>query len=107
VRRILAAPLAALALVAASPAPNADTQPTSITITCQATPFYVFPAGQNLAQRISGPSATLGQRFRLLRGPRTTLEGFQYYETDVPANQPGYPTATRAWVRSDCAQPSH
>ncbi|HTJ28344.1 MAG TPA: hypothetical protein VMA36_19460 [Candidatus Limnocylindria bacterium] len=105
-RRVALAPFAALALVAATPPPNAGSHAPSLTIVCQATPFYAFPSGQNVPQRIAGPQATLGQRFRLVSGPRTTLESLQYYETDVPVNQPGYPSDARSWVRSDCAQPS-
>ena len=49
---------------------------------------------------------TQGQRFGLVSGPRTTLESFQYYETDVPVAEPGYGRNAHYWIDADCAMPS-
>jgi hypothetical protein len=107
VRLALLAPLAALFFVAASPGANAASQPATLTVVCQRAPLYIFLPGQNLPQRSPDNQASLGQRFRLVSGPRTTLESFQFYETDIPVNESGFPPGTHYWVRSDCAQPSN
>ena len=57
-------------------------------------------------QRARTPAATAGQRFALVSGPRTTLESFEYYETDVAVVEPGYPAGSHYWLTSDCAIPS-
>jgi hypothetical protein len=98
--------LAAVVLLAATASPHAASHASALTIRCQTTPLYAFPSGQHLPIRIPGSVATLGQRFHLLSGLRTTLGGNQYYETDVPVNLPGYTPDDHSWVRTDCAQPS-
>lgn len=104
------APLAALALLAATPspapAPAASAQPATLTVVCEYTPFYVFQRGANLPMRARTPLAQVGQRFTLVSGPRTTLESTEYYETDVVVVEPGYPAGSHYWLKSTCAIPA-
>ena len=103
----LFAPLAALALLAASPSPAPSTPPNAtVTVTCNRTPFYVFLSGTDRPVRARTGDALLGQRFGLVSGPRTTLEGFQFYETNVPVTEPGYAPDAHYWLNRDCAIPS-
>ncbi len=105
--KLLLAPLAALALIAASPSPAPSSSPAAtVTVTCNRTPFYVFLSGTDRPVRARTGEATLGQRFGLVSGPRTTLEGFQFYETNVPVAEPGYPPDAHYWLNRDCAIPS-
>ncbi len=99
----LFAPLAALALLAASPSPAPSA---TVTVTCNRTPFYVFLSGTDRPVRARTGDALLGQRFGLVSGPRTTLEGFQFYETNVPVAEPGYAPDAHYWLSRDCAIPS-
>jgi hypothetical protein len=85
--QLLVAPLAAIALLAAAPAPSpgpsASPPARTLNVVCQRTPFYVFVSGTDRPIRAHTPDTHLGERFGLVSGPRTTLEGFQFYETDV------------------------
>ncbi|HYZ16544.1 MAG TPA: hypothetical protein VE591_09095 [Candidatus Acidoferrum sp.] len=101
--RAVVAPLVALALLAASPDPS---HATSLTVTCQHAHLYLFLYDQNRPIRAREPDVTLGQRFGLVRGPRTTLEGQQYYETDIPVVEPGYPQGAHYWISRDCVNPT-
>jgi hypothetical protein len=103
--RLFAAPLVALALLGASPSPApSPSAPAarSLTVTCARTPMYVFLSGTDRPVRARTFAASQGQRFGVVSGPRTTLESFQYYETDVPVAEPGYPRGAHYWVSSDC-----
>jgi hypothetical protein len=111
--RILAAsllPFAASALLAASPspAPTSSAAPAdrTISVVCQRAPLYVFLSGTDRPMRARTFDATLGQRFGLVSGPRTTLEGFQFYETDIAVVEPGYGRNAHYWISRDCAIPS-
>ncbi len=109
----LFAPLAALALVAAapspSPAPSASQTPSAapagqtLSVVCNRAPLYVFLSGTDRPVRARTFDATLGQRFGLVSGPRTTLESTQFYETDIPVVEPGYPRDAHYWINRDCA----
>ena len=98
----LLAPLAALALLAASPSP-APSPDQTVTVTCSRTPFYVFLSGTDRPVRARTGDALLGQRFGLVSGPRTTLTGFDFYETNVPVTEPGYAPNAHYWLNRDCA----
>jgi hypothetical protein len=101
------APLAALALIAAAPTSAPSTSPgATVTVTCNRAHFYVFLSGTDRPVRARTFDATLGQRFGLVSGPRTTLESFQYYETNVPVTEPGYGQNAHYWLNRDCAIPS-
>ncbi len=104
------APLCAVALLAAapspSPVPSAARTPHTVNVVCVRTPFYVFVAGSDRPMRARTPDALLGERYALVTGPRTTLEGFQFYETDVAVVEPGYPARAHYWLNRDCAIPS-
>jgi hypothetical protein len=100
------APLAALALIAATPSPAPSAPGETVTVTCSRTPFYVFLSGTDRPMRARTGDALLGQRFGLVSGPRTTLESFQFYETNVPVAEPGYPPNAHYWLIRDCAIPS-
>jgi hypothetical protein len=104
--RAVVAPLVALALLAATPEPNAPSRAATLTVTCQRAHLYVFLSGQDRPQRAREPDVTLGQRFGLVSGPRTTLESRQYYETDIPVVEPGYGQGAHYWVSRDCAAPT-
>jgi hypothetical protein len=101
----LFAPLAAVALLAAAPAPSPAPAAT-LTVVCRQTPLYVFLSGANRPMRARTPDATMGQRFGLVSGPRTTLESFQYYETDIVVVEPGYGAKAHYWINSTCAIPT-
>ncbi|GAC1574512.1 MAG: hypothetical protein NVS3B7_06440 [Candidatus Elarobacter sp.] len=103
-RRSLLAPIAALGLLAASPSPDAVSAPT-LTVVCDVAPFFVFVPGSDRPARARTPDARLGERFGLVSGPRTTLAGTQYFETDVTVVEPGPPGA-HYWIGRDCAIPA-
>ena len=106
----LFAALAAVALLAAAPtpapAPAASAAPKTLSVVCQRTPLYVFVSGTDRPTRARTPDATMGQRFGLVSGPRTTLGSFQFYETDIAVVEPGYPANAHYWISRDCAIPS-
>jgi hypothetical protein len=96
-------------LLGATPASQAAPKPVAgpeLSVVCAHTPFYLFVAGSDRPVRAHVAGAALGQRFALVAGPRTTLEGFQYYETGVPVVEPGYPPGAHYWISRDCAVPS-
>jgi len=100
--------LAALLGAAPSPAPSAAASPApsaapSLSVVCSRAPFYVFVPGSDRPVRGQTVAAALGQRFALVAGPRTTLEGIQYYETDVLVSEPGYPSGAHYWLNAICA----
>jgi hypothetical protein len=102
----LFAPLAAAALLAAAPSPApSPSAPHTLSVVCRQTPLYVFLSGTDRPMRARTPDATQGQRFGLVSGPRTTLEGFQFYETDIVVVEPGYPANAHYWINRDCAIP--
>jgi hypothetical protein len=102
--RRLAGSLVGLALLGAAPSPAPPAPPKTITVVCRYAHFYVFLPGSNRPDRTPEHDATMGERFGLLGGPRTTLEGFGYYETDVTAVEPGH--RGHYWLSSDCAIPT-
>jgi hypothetical protein len=98
------APLAAVALLAATPSPAPSASPaTTLTVVCQRTPLYVFLSGTDRPMRARTFDATMGQRFGLVSGPRTTLESNQFYETDIAVVEPGYARNAHYWINRDCA----
>ena len=103
----LFAPLAALALIAAAPTPVASPSPSArtVSVVCERTPFYVFVSGTDRPIRARTPDVHLGERFGLVSGPRTTLEGYQFFETDVAVVEPGYAGDAHYWISRDCAIP--
>jgi hypothetical protein len=104
-KRTFLAPLAAAALLAAAPAPNSAPAAT-LSVVCQRAPLYVFLTGTDRPVRAHTPDVTQGQRFGLVSGPRTTLQGFQFYETDIVVVDPGYAPNAHYWISRDCAIPS-
>jgi hypothetical protein len=103
--------LAAVALLAASPSPVPSGSPPSaqartLSVVCQRAPLYVFLSGTDRPVRAHTFDVTLGQRFALVSGPRTTLESTQFYETDIPVVEPGYARNAHYWINRDCAIPS-
>jgi len=105
------APLAIAALIAASPSPApspvADASPGSartLQVVCDRTPLWIFVPGDDRPRRSEDGAATLGQRYALVSGPRTTLEGNQFYETDVVIVEPGL--KGHYWISQRCAIPS-
>ncbi|MBV9440351.1 MAG: hypothetical protein JOZ24_10205 [Candidatus Eremiobacteraeota bacterium] len=103
----LTAALAIAALTAAapppSPSPSASPERT-LTVTCVSTPFYLFVGDDNRARQAPERRALLGQRFGLVSGPRSTLGGFDFYETNVSVVEPGYGGA-HYWLSRDCVAP--
>jgi hypothetical protein len=104
----LLAPLVAVALLAAAPnpAPAPSTQPVTLSVVCSRAPLFVFLSGTDRPVRARTFAAALGQRFEFVGGPRTTLEGAQYYETGIIVADPGYPPGAHYWIGRDCAIPS-
>jgi hypothetical protein len=104
------ASFAAFALLGAapspSPAPSASPSAQTLSVVCQRAPLYVFLSGTDRPVRARTFDATLGQRFGLVSGPRTTLESTQFYETDIPVVEPGYPRNAHYWINRNCAIPS-
>jgi hypothetical protein len=97
---------AVVALLAAAPSPAPSAAPRTLSVVCSRAPFFVFLSGTDRPVRAHTFAASLGQRFELVSGPRTTLEGFEYYETDVLVVDPGYPPGAHFWISRDCAIPS-
>ena len=102
--RLLLAPLAVAGLLAAAPA--ASPAPTTLSVVCRRAPLYVFLTATDRPVRAHTPDVTQGQRFGLVSGPRTTLESFQYYETDIIVAEPGYAPNAHYWLSRDCAIPT-
>ena len=102
----LFAPLAAVARLAAAPAPSPAPSAATLSVVCRQAPLYVFLSGTDRPMRARTPDATMGQRFGLVSGPRTTLQGFQFYETDIAVVEPGYPANAHYWINRTCAIPS-
>jgi hypothetical protein len=103
----LLAPLAVALLAAApSPVPAPSASPVTLSVVCSRAPLFVFLSGTDRPVRARTFAASLGQRFALLSGPRTTLEGVQYYETDIVVVEPGYPSGAHYWINRSCAIPS-
>ena len=99
----LFAPLVAIALLAAAPSPAPSAK--SLSVVCRQAPLYVFLSGTDRPVRARTPDVTMGQRFGLVSGPRTTLESVQFYETDIAVVEPGYPANAHYWINSNCAIP--
>jgi hypothetical protein len=97
---VLSAAAVAAPALAASPSPSPSPRGATIAITCPHTPLWTFATG-DVPTRAREPDATLGQRFGFVAA-RTTLDGFTYYETDIPAVEPGL-AGTNYWVVSTCA----
>jgi hypothetical protein len=102
VRTIAVASIAGLLLLAATPRPAPEPSAQSLSIVCQIAPFWLFGRSENRPVRAGVPPASLGARFGLVSGPRTTLESDQYYETDVVAIEPGY-AGQHYWIARSCA----
>ena len=98
----------AVALLAAAPSPGPapSATPVTLSVVCVRAPLFVFLPGANRPVRAHTFAAALGQRFELVSGPRTTLEGAAYYETNVLVTEPGYPPGAHYWISRDCAIPS-
>jgi hypothetical protein len=99
--------LSALALLGASPSPAPSAVPAgrTLSVVCPRAPLYVFLSGTDRPMRARTFDATLGQRFGLVSGPRTTLESTQFYETNIPVTEPGYARDAHYWISRDCAIP--
>jgi hypothetical protein len=104
--RAALAPLAALLFLTAATGPNGGQHAATLVVTCQRAHLYVFLPGQDRPVRAHEPDVSLGQRFGLVSGPRTTLESQQYYETDIPVVESGYPPGAHYWVSRDCVNPA-
>jgi hypothetical protein len=101
------AAFAAVALLGAAPSPGPSSSPApSLVVVCNRAPLYVFVSGTDRPVRARTFDATLGQRFGLVSGPRTTLESTQFYETDIAVVEPGYPRNAHYWINRDCSIPS-
>ncbi|MDB5092223.1 MAG: hypothetical protein JWO85_324 [Candidatus Eremiobacteraeota bacterium] len=107
------APLAFAALIAASPSPGPSPAPIAspaaaaartLQVVCERTPLWIFVSGDDRPRRAEAGAATIGQRFALVSGPRTTLEGNKYYETDIVIAEPGL--SGHYWLSDRCAIPS-
>ena len=107
------APLAIAALLAASPSPLPSASPApsasaaaarTLQVVCERTPLWIFVPGDDRPRRAEVAAATIGQRFALVSGPRTTLEGNSFYETDVVIVEPGL--EGHYWLNQICAIPS-
>jgi hypothetical protein len=68
--------------------------------------MWLFNPGNDRPSRAAEPEATLGERFGLVSGPRATLSGFGFYETDVVVVEPGFPPGSHYWLSQACALPS-
>ena len=93
--------LLALALAAATPAPSALVTP-HLSVTCARAAMWLWPAHASRPVHAQVPPATLGARFVRLAGPRATLDGAQYLETNVPAEEPGH-RGEFYWLAATCA----
>ncbi|MEA2666413.1 MAG: hypothetical protein QOI11_3357 [Candidatus Eremiobacteraeota bacterium] len=100
----------AVTMLGASPSPAPSAAPSAavrtLSVVCERTPLWLFNPGNDRPSRAAEPQATLGQRFALVSGPRTTLSGFTFYETDVVVVEPGFPPGTHYWLSQACAIPS-
>jgi hypothetical protein len=104
--------IALAVLVSASPGPSAAPAASpaaeaarTLSVVCQRAPLWVFVPGSDRPSRAAQPEVTLGQRFGLVSGPRSTLSGLQFYETDIVAVEPGL-AGLHYWLSQACAIPS-
>ena len=100
------APLAAVALLAAAPAPSPSPAARTLSVVCERAPLFIFLSGSDRPVRARTFAATIGERFGLVSGPRTTLESLQYYETNIAVVEPGYGANAHYWISRDCAIPN-
>jgi hypothetical protein len=115
------APLAIAAFVAASPSPAASPVPSAspgaapaagaapgvartLQVVCERTPLWIFVPGDDRPRRSEAGAALIGQRYALVSGPRTTLEGNSYYETNIVIVEPDL--KGHYWLSQRCAIPS-
>lgn len=106
------APLALVAFIAASPSPAPSpalplASPGAVRtlqVVCERTPLWIFVPGDDRPRRSEAGSALVGQRYALVSGPRTTLEGNAYYETNIVIVEPGL--KGHYWLSDRCAIPS-
>ncbi len=100
--------VAGLALVGAAPEPTASEVARSagqvVTMVC-ASPLFLFASPTSVPRRSIAGGAGVGQRFTVLKGPRTTNEGINYIQIDVAAVEADFPNA-HYWVLRDCASPT-
>jgi hypothetical protein len=105
------APLAIAALVAASPSPAASPAPSAppgtartLQVVCERTPLWIFAPGDDRPRRSEAGAALIGQRYAFVSGPRVTLEGNSYYETNIVIVEPDL--KGHYWLSQQCAIPS-
>ena len=96
-----AALLLAFALLGAAPSPAASPRARTITVVCRAAHLYAFLPGSDRPNRVPEHDVAMGARFALVSGPRTTLLGFDFYETNIPVVEPGL--RGHYWLSGDCA----
>jgi len=84
------------ALATPSPAPLR-----SATNLCSRAPLYSWLPGDNLPTRALLEPANFGERFEIVSGPRSTLEGHAYLETTIPVAA-GSGTGAHYWVSDRC-----
>ena len=102
-RSLVFAPLAALALLAASPSSSVAqaSAARTATVICAHTPFFEYPPGSSLPRRAPTPEARQGQTFEV-RGKSVTLSSTEYIETNVPVVDSGYGPNAHYWLLLRC-----
>ncbi len=103
-RSVIFTPLAAIALLAASPSssPASDATPTeTATVICDVAPFYQYAPGSQIPTLAPVPVARQGARFDVL-GYSTTLSSVVYVETNVVVIDNGFGPNAHYWLRYTC-----
>jgi hypothetical protein len=114
---VLAGTIAVLAGTQVAAQQGRERGPLSVTVTCQFTPLWLFVGSDNLPRKAGTPNAILGQRFEVIGGLRTTLGGYQYWQTNITVVESGYGSfgyggsgyvgrdQSHYWISADCALP--
>jgi hypothetical protein len=76
----------------------------TLQVVCERTPLWIFVPGDDRPRRSEAGAALIGQRYAFVSGPRTTLEGNAYYETNIVIVEPDL--KGHYWLSQRCAIPS-
>lgn len=84
---------------AATPTPGL---PQHAVVNCPYARLYTFTTDTNRPNQSNTPAARQGQTFDVLSGPRSTLSGDLFYETNIPIVESGPALSPHYWIQQRC-----